>query len=343
MHNCGACGRFMNRQTDGATCSRCPVSYHFQCLGRAKAAAKLPNWLCPECSKNKPRNNRSETPAKGVPDADSGDDNASVLSPRHSNTSEVYAATDIGHADLAKEIRLFREQMANIQEQIMLMRQDFQDLRTTLAGNTSRIEILEGKVETLERDISAKASTGSDMEGIIDELKSQLNDRDQELLANDIEISNIPETSGENPIHIMSLIAAKLGVPVDERDIVSAERVGVRQQRGAVTSVPAARPRPLVVRLTRRTTRDDLLKSMRVRRGANTADFGLSAESRPFYLNERLTKFNRMLLYKARQARARLHWNYVWTRRGRIYVKQAEGKPTFCIGTELDLSRVFGD
>ncbi|KAG7300779.1 hypothetical protein JYU34_015108 [Plutella xylostella] len=84
------------------------------------------------------------------------------------------------------------------------------------------------------------------------------------------------------------------------------------------------------------------MKSARVRRGATTADLGLSAAPRPFYVNDRLTKTNRILFNKAREAKKQLHWRFVWTRQGRVYARQEEGKARHWIRSEGDLTRVFG-
>lgn len=352
VNNCAACGRFMNK-TELVTCTKCPLAFHSACLGRARAAAKLPNWLCPECSKNKPRDNGPDTPAKGFSETDSGEGSTSDVSnaaPRKlHNTSTDNNTKNLDTINLAVELRLFREQLSGVQDKIDLLRQDFQDLRNTLACHNSRIDTLEEKVVTLEREITTKQDAVGHYQAEINKLKCELSARDQELLSNDIEISNVPENDGENPSHLLALIGSKLGIALDERDIVYAERVGPKQARGGgaggTNNGPGsrARSRPIIVRLTRRAVRDDLLRNMRVRRGANTADFGLAAESRPFYINERLTKYNRVLLHKAREARTRLHWRFVWTKRGRIFVKEDEGKPTYTIRSEDDLNRVFGN
>ncbi|CAG5008732.1 unnamed protein product [Parnassius apollo] len=50
------------------------------------------------------------------------------------------------------------------------------------------------------------------------------------MLAADLEIRNIPEERTENITHTVVLVAAKLGVSLDERDIVFADRVKTRKQ-----------------------------------------------------------------------------------------------------------------
>lgn len=98
------------------------------------------------------------------------------------------------------------------------------------------------------------------------------------------------------------------------------------------------------MRLARRVLRDQLLKEARVRRGVTTEGVGLPGSPRRFYVNERLTRVNRMLFRKARECKENCGWRYAWTRDGKIYVRQRSGvsEPKHRIYNENDLMRVFG-
>ncbi|CAG5024224.1 unnamed protein product [Parnassius apollo] len=126
-----------------------------------------------------------------------------------------------------------------------------------------------------------------------------MNERDQELFYNDIEITSIPEEKGENLIHIVTTLSVKLGVKLSENDLVSATRVG--RVNVSSETVPESRPRPVVVKLGRRALKDQVLMATRVRRGITTEGTGLPAPHRRFYVNERLTKVNRLLFWQARK------------------------------------------
>ncbi|CAG9137671.1 unnamed protein product [Plutella xylostella] len=102
------------------------------------------------------------------------------------------------------------------------------------------------------------------------------------------------------------------------------------------------RPRPLVVRFTRRAVKDELTAAARVRRGATSADLSQSSAPRPFYVNERLTKYNRQLYYQTREVGRRLSWRFLWTKKGRIYARQGQDTPRHWIRSADDISRVFG-
>ncbi|XP_046976633.1 uncharacterized protein LOC124542787 [Vanessa cardui] len=171
-------------------------------------------------------------------------------------------------------------------------------------------------------------------------LKSELNDRDQSCLTNDVEITGITERAGENLPHILGLVACKIGVQIDEKDVVYVERSGPRPAH--VENSERLRPRPIVVRLARRALREQLLRAARVRRGADSSSFEIDKEPKRFYINERLTRANRFLFFKAREEGHKNGWRYVWTRGGRIYARRSKETAAHRIRSEDDLMTVFG-
>ncbi|CAH2101698.1 unnamed protein product [Euphydryas editha] len=205
-----------------------------------------------------------------------------------------------------------------------------------------RVESVEQRVAAVEERIGAQTCTheaNSDVINVITQLKQELNDREQENLLNNIQITGIPEKNGENVVHLVDLITKKIGVDIDARDIVSAER------RGSKRALPGGdetkRPRPIIVRLTRRSVRDAVLKAARVRRGTDTNGIIDGPPSR-LYINEHLTRTNRALFYKAREEGRRLGWRYIWTRGGGVFVRRESGTTVHRIKTELDIHRIFG-
>lgn len=109
-------------------------------------------------------------------------------------------------------------------------------------------------------------------------------------------------------------LAGKLGINLTENDLVNVTRVGRVPDTAESTS--SSRPRSIVVRVARRSIRDELLKAARVRRGVTTEGAGLPEPPRRFYVNKRLTKTYRQLFSRARELKNRCNWRYVWTRDG---------------------------
>lgn len=246
-------------------------------------------------------------------------------------------------SELIAELRLLREEMKAARTEMKEFRSTIANLTTAVETCNRRIDELSARVVAVEqqqqeRSVSVEPGT---LQQTIADLKLDLNDRDQELLSNDIEISGIPEENNESCCHVVLTIAQKLGVKLEERDLVSAERAGP-VRRGLTEDRSPPRPRPLVARLARRAQRDQLLAAARVRRDATTAGLGLKSDARPLYVNERLTPTNRGLFYKARSESSRLQWKYVWTREGKLYARKAHGEPRHRLRSEADIAKVFG-
>ncbi|CAB3256183.1 unnamed protein product, partial [Arctia plantaginis] len=59
------------------------------------------------------------------------------------------------------------------------------------------------------------------------------------------------------------MISIKLGIKLEEQDVVYAKRAGNGRSNYEESEEKAPRPRVIVVRLTRRETREELLRSAR--------------------------------------------------------------------------------
>lgn len=235
-----------------------------------------------------------------------------------------------------------------------------QEFTETIAQVNSNVAVLSSKVESLtsrlakleqdnvqlQQEIVAtkqqvNASDADGLHNAISQLRQELNEREQSTLLNDVEISGVPEYEAESSGHLVTVIAAKLGVTLQQQDIVSARRVGPRRLQTADSSLNV-RPRPIVVCLARRALRDDLLKSARIRRGTTTADLGLPKhEPHRLFLNERLTKANRALFGAARENARRLSYRFSWTKEGRVFVRRDESSPIVQLRSEKDLKSCF--
>lgn len=332
---CNACGKYISTQ-DAASinCCKCNKGMHRGCVG-VSVGLNVPNWVCPECKMKEPRANTDNTPVKGDNSkaVSSGNKKSKPLAQcgQSDETTLVTCASDPNLRDLIDEIRLNREELVSV-------RQELADIKQMFRSSDSRIEKLEATVQSLV-DGGTIGKTDESLviklqliEATIDHLQKNLDDRDQMLLLNDVELSGVPEGNEQNLDQIVIACAAKVGVQLHERELVSCRRVGgVRKAN--------ARPRPIVVRLTRPDVRTQLLRAARDRSGSRTMEE--HGSSFTYFINERLTKKNRDLYRLARQAGKRCGWKFVWTRDGRIYARREHGTLVHRISTEKDVE-VFG-
>ncbi|CAH1636266.1 unnamed protein product [Spodoptera littoralis] len=341
MAKCGGCGKFMST-TESISCGKCRIRYHRACVGLLNTGSLPTSWHCPECKKNLLRDNGADTPVRGCASVAALESSINLMDTSPINNTALDDTQELNTDFLKAELRQLKDEFLGIiRSEFQLLRDDLSQLRSLVKLNNDRLCSLEERVAIIENQKVVQPAS-SEVNALITQLRNDINDRDQELLANDVQISNITEVSGENPINTAMLLASKIGVKIKPRDIVSAERVGGRRIGATQSTGPVeTRPRFLVVRLARRDLRDELLEAARVRRGMTTADLELPGPATRFYINERLTKVNRELFRRAREAGGSRGWQFIWSKKGRIFARNKPGDSAYHIRCEADLQGVF--
>lgn len=151
---------------------------------------------------------------------------------------------------------------------------------------------------------------------------------EQKDKSKNIELVGVILKENENIKETVGKVAMQLGV--DIKDVEKAWRVG--------RAVPGRRPPPIIVRLCHESARD-LWMSKRGLLRSNKVLFPGEPEDTPIYVNEDLTKYNRELLWNAKQS-LRGIFKYVWVKKGRILCKKTDDSRTLNITTRADLEAV---
>ncbi|KAG7295766.1 hypothetical protein JYU34_020817 [Plutella xylostella] len=179
------------------------------------------------------------------------------------------------------------------------------------------------------------------------ELRQVLADKEQRHFLKDVEITGLTESNGENLTQVVNVLSNKLGVQLDPRDVDDVRRVGARGGGGGGSGGSGGagagameRPRPVVLTFTRRAPRDQLLRAAKVRRGLTTDMLELAGNSRRVYVNEHLTRENRVLFSKARALGAELKFKYVWTSNGNIFMRRSETSSVLRVTSEATLEKL---
>ncbi|XP_063631341.1 uncharacterized protein LOC134802636 [Cydia splendana] len=205
---------------------------------------------------------------------------------------------------------------------------------TTADVSEFRNEILEIKNQL--KELETQKTEVKNLRAEVVELRHELELKEQRHLLKNIEITGVTESNGENLQQLVSTICVKLGVELDPRDVDDVRRVG---QRGGGAG-GLERPRPVVLTLTRRAPRDQILRAAKVRRGLTTDALEIPGNSRRVYINEHLTKNNRILFSKARARGAELKFKFVWTSNGSIYMRRTETSSIVRISSESMLEKL---
>lgn len=198
-------------------------------------------------------------------------------------------------------------------------------------------EILISENKKLQTELNSALNTISD-------LKIENNKRDQFSRINNVEISGVPITNGENLYNIIHSIYSKVGLKLEDNEIDYVVRVRrydlpakeSNQSSGRIDSRPPA----IIVRFTRRHSKDQMLAAVRARRGLSTNDIGISGPTRPLYIGDHLTPVNKLLLKRARFLKAELKYSYLWIRDCKIFMRKNDSSKVKLIGNDDDLNRL---
>jgi hypothetical protein len=340
-------------------CSLCKAKYDLECINISPQRffsfymhdkSRRDCWKCPRCISIRPKSCNQNTPVhtnvspehssnvtlrRQLTSKDLSDTSTDKIEDCGDHGAGIVMTSTVNFKELLEEMRAVRNEMSEF-------RSVMSDLKATINSQNVRLQALESRIEELEsRPVESQSQLISNLEKTVDQLKLEIDERDQHMLGNDIEIANYPECN-RNPTHVVLTVAKILGVEVGERDVVSAVRIGAPP---ASTADNGARPRPIVVRLACRDQRDALLRAARVRRRVTVPasnESSTSVQPRQFYINERLTRRNRQLFLRAREAAKRLNWKFVWSRDGKIFARHEHGGERYRLRSEGDLATVFG-
>ncbi|KAJ0172947.1 hypothetical protein K1T71_001524 [Dendrolimus kikuchii] len=228
--------------------------------------------------------------------------------------------------------------MAEFKERndLTILKQDMQYIKEQLAAVSTT---LFSSLETFKKTITDQELEISSLKATVTNLDMSINTLEQRILKNDLEIAGIPETNNENLIHIVQVTATKLGVELTSTEIDEVMRVGPKRLRPNENT--SELPRTIIIKLLRKTKRDEIIQAAKSRRNLTTEDI-VSGVPKKIYINERLTKHNRILFRDARQRAQRYNFRYCWIRNGNVYVREAEKKPAISILSQHDLDEKVG-
>lgn len=156
----------------------------------------------------------------------------------------------------------------------------------------------------------------------------------QNQIRNEVEVFGIPEGETENVHHLATVMAAKMGVELNQEDVDEIYRVGAKKADSKLS-------RPIVIRLTRRAKKQELINAAKSRKKMTSEGITTGPKDTVF-INERLTQKGRFL-FRDTRTRASLHgFKYCWTKGGNIYVRKVEKTPAIRIKTQADLDDKIG-
>ncbi|KAJ8704080.1 hypothetical protein PYW07_013374 [Mythimna separata] len=305
-------------------CSKCKCQYDLQCINISSesftkfTASYRKSWLCPSCVCLLPKRGNINTPVRS-PDLNTEESLCDNINVVRGSRGKITATSDITLLELVTEIRELREEIKELKQtnnDMCILRQDVLELKEHLASLSPSISQhfidFKAVIEDKNKEIN-------DLKLSVSQLQSAVSALETNALRNEIEICGMPEERNENLTHLLLTVSQKINVNLQESDIDSILRTGAKHN----SKEKPNQHRPIIVKLTRKIKRDEILSAAKSRRNVTSEDMVHGTKSK-IYINERVTKEKRLLFREARARAQRNGFRFCWLRNGIIYIKKFE-------------------
>jgi hypothetical protein len=206
----------------------------------------------------------------------------------------------------------------------------------TLSFLSSKYEEFQTKITKLEEktnELSLKfTSEVTNLRKTVMDLERDKLFYDQLPLSNNIELMGVPEEV-EDLLHCLTKIGSSVGCPIKKEDVDSIHRSNPRNRNSKDGNKP--RPRNIIVKLTSKIKKDELLAAVKKNKGVNSNIIGLKEGK--LYLNDHLTWRSKMLLRAAKTFKLESSYSFLWVRNSKIYLRKNEVSAPICLTSILQL------
>lgn len=254
---------------------------------------------------------------------------------RNEMRQEFKSLIDASSKGLSDQLKTINQQCIGFQESVTFMskqydglQKELKDLKKLFSNTTAELKSLRDENKVLREGLATCASR-------VKYLEEENSKQQQWVRLQNLEITGIPEHKDENTEDIVLNVSQHIGVNIQSTDIEFAHRIQPRR------ATSASRARPIIVRLKQRTVKDKIMAAARKHRNISARDIGLGVESQKIYINEHLTKDNKMLLTSCKQKAKELNYKYIWTKNCRVFVRKNETSPPVPINSSADIVKII--
>ncbi|CAH0713467.1 unnamed protein product, partial [Brenthis ino] len=341
--------------TEGVTCIKCGLKYHYNCVNPSGTNNKLnqdkSKWICPECKSSMPRQvNQDNTPVRGGTsntkynysenvNLQRGGSTSAGVSPCKSVESEasfleqvrLIVSSEISTlrtelisslAPLQCDLKSLREEVCSFKDSLDFFNNKFEEFTTRITNCESKIKYMSERCLEL-----------NSLKSKVEAIEIENNNREQWSRRSNVEIYGIPEKKNENLVTILQDIADKADLNLDMKtDIDLVTRVASKDK-------DVKRVKPIIVKFLCRWKKDDFLSRVRKLK-LKCNDIGFSSNNNYIYFNDHLTSSNKSLLQLVKKTAKEKSYKYVWVKNCSIMVRRSDTSPVLHIANFCDLKKI---
>lgn len=239
---------------------------------------------------------------------------------------------DVKLSPLKATIKEFTDKMADFRKFIDEANKKYEETNTRMSG-------IEKVFSTITTENKALNNTILQLEGQITNLKKTCNELKQYSRRECLEIHGIPlppkeRDIKENTNELVLKIGDMMGVSVRPEDISVSHRIPTSQKYQGRRSAPA-----IIVKFTRRDTKEMFYRRRKELRGLTTKDLGFSDDN-IIFINDSLTEVNKELFKATLKVKKDHSYDHIWTSNGRIYLRKDRDSSAILIKNQEELNKL---
>ncbi|BET01137.1 Hypothetical protein NTJ_13954 [Nesidiocoris tenuis] len=308
---CPVCGEIVTENSRGIQCDgECSNWFHCKCAGVTQSfydsLTEDDVWLCSSCTQDDDGQDNSPN-AKQTMDA---------LTHVLKSSKINIARKDVSNKDLATSINGILSALVEICHSLAFQSDTHDELIKTNKNLTDQLSKISECNERLKNENQS--------------LSWRVNKLEQMQLDAECEIHGFPAAENENLTEIARRICETVKCDHQTNEIVNIYRAKSNPTR-------KDRSPPIVIKFKSAEAREKLIQAKKNHGSLQFAALGLEGQG-AVYINERLTLYNRNLLWLAKNTRS-IGYKFAWTKNGNIYLRKDENSAARLIRTPDDLPK----
>ncbi|XP_078001141.1 uncharacterized protein LOC144453684 [Glandiceps talaboti] len=210
------------------------------------------------------------------------------------------------------------------------------DLQASVEYISSFFDMYKERMDRMEEDNKTLKDQLASATAKVTTMDRELQDLQQYTRRNNLEIHGIQEQPGEDTDALVMKVATAAGIRISQTDIDVSHRLPSRRQ------CSNTKPSTIIVRFTRRTVRSNIYNARKNIKNKSTRDMNIdNNDQNRVYINENLSPTNKQIFYKANERKKMKKWKFIWTNKGKIFVKKSEEERAIMISSEGDIEQMI--
>ena len=234
--------------------------------------------------------------------------------------------------EVKAEVAVIKESIKALSDRCLQIEKSQEYISSKYDELTQALQSSKKLTSKLEMTLSTHGETIGSIQDSLDNLYNTVDELQQYSRRDCLEISGIAKVPNENLSKVMTELGSIVDVEITEQDISTVHRL---------PDTAKVKDR-MIVKFARRNKRDELYSSRRKLLGKASKDIPSLAKDSDvtrisrIFINESLTSYRKRLFSRINSFRRDHSYKFLWTRNGKIYLKQSEASRSFIFTTDVE-------